>query len=257
MLSNLWRLFSRGRAASREKQPVANDVRLDFPAEAKRAENRDTDWLFPPKNLLDVSAWDRFWTEQVRHGLGPPMFDFLHNDAYLVGMLWLEGMTSILCAGNGISQGPRALAQAGFNVVALDLSPRATEIAQAFDFSDETFSHFCSPNQRRCNGGRIQFVTGNILDPAICPGPFDVVIERCTAQLYLNQDIGGIMVALSRRLGPEGIFVSHCHSGSWKPPAERPYFTRPWFQQNQWTIWNGGPGRKPPGRVACLSTSTG
>lgn len=138
----------------------------------------------------------------------------------------------------------------------MDLSPQAIAIAQGFHFPAKAFEHFCEPSQSR-PGGQVEFVIGNILDPSICPGPFDVVIERCTAQLYLNHDIGGILGALARRIGPEGIFVSHCHDGGWKPPAERPYFTKPWFQQNQWTIWNGGFGRKPPGRVACLSISTG
>jgi len=42
-----------------------------------------------------------------------------------------EGIKRILCAGNGISQEPKALAAAGMDVVALDISPQATEIAKS------------------------------------------------------------------------------------------------------------------------------
>jgi methyltransferase family protein len=167
-----------------------------------------------------------------------------------------EGMKSILCAGNGISQEPRALAQAGFQVVALDLSSQAVEIARGFEFTTEAFKFFCEPGMRQ-PGGQVEFVVGDILNPAVCPGPFDVIIERRTAQIFFDHDIGGVLRALVERLSQDGIFLSHCHDRAWRPPAEPRHFTKSWFQQNRWTMWNRSSDRKPPGRVAWFFTSTG
>lgn len=242
MFSKLKQWFSRGERRLNLKPRLADDT--------------DLDWLRSPTDPHDVSAWDRYWTEQVRHELGPPAFDMLCDDRDLVEVMNSEGMKNVLCAGNGISQEPRALAQAGFKVIALDISPQAVEIARGFEFPAEGFEYFCEPEMRR-PGGHVDFVTGDILDSSICPGPFDVIIERRTAQLYFSHDIGPVLGELAKRLGQDGILLSHCHDGGWKPPAEPRHFTQPWFQQNRWTIWNGGPGRKPPGRVAWLFTSTG
>lgn len=218
-------------------------------------DDEDLSWLDPPSNPLDVAGWNQYWIEQVRHGFGPALFDMFGDDRQLVEAMNREGMKSVLCAGNGISQEPRALAQAGFDVVALDLSPKAVEIAQENEFPTEAFESFCEQGMRR-KGGNVDFVVGNVLDPAVCPGPFDVIIERRTAQLF-SQDMGAILHALGKRLGQEGIFLSHCHDGAWRPPAAPRHFTKSWFQENRWTIWNGGSRRKPPGRVAWLLTTTG
>lgn len=214
------------------------------------------DFLDPPTDPLDAAAWDRYWVLQVTHGLGPALFDMFCDDRNLLRVMTCEGMKSILCAGSGISQEPRALAEAGFEVVALDFSAQAMEIARGFDFPAEGFQYFCEPDMRR-PGGHVDFVVGDILDSAVCPGPFDVIIERRTAQIFLSHDIGALLGALAMRLTPDGVFFSHSHDGAWKPPAKRRHFTKPWFEQNGWTIWDGSPGRKPAGRVAWLFTSTG
>jgi hypothetical protein len=140
--------------------------------------------------------------------------------------------------------------------VAIDLSQLAVEIAQQYEFPAEAFEHYCDPDMKR-TGGHLNIVVGDILDSASCPGPFDVIIERSTAQGYFDRDIEAVLGALERRLSQGGIFFSHCHDGGWRPPAEPRHFTEPWFRENEWTFWNGGPGRKPPGRVAWLITSTG
>jgi hypothetical protein len=242
MLSRLKKLLNRGERST-ELTPLLDD-------------DTDLDWLDAPTDPLDASAWDRYWTEQVRHGLGPPIFDMFCDARELVRVMNNEGMRSVLCAGSGISQEPRALAQAGFHVVALDLSLKAVEIAQGFEFPMEGFEYFCEREMGRA-GGHVDFVVGDILDSTVCPGPFDVIIERRTAQIYFNSVLGGVLGALAIRLGQDGILLSHCHDCAWKPPAEPRHFTKSWFQQNRWAIWNGGPGRKPSGRVAWLFTSTG
>jgi len=213
-------------------------------------------WLSPPANPEDAAAWDQYWADQVANGLGPQLFDMFCNDHKLVRTMNAEGMRRILCAGNGISQEPQALAAAGFDVVALDLSPRATEIARSAELAASDVQRFFDPSMVR-PGGHVDFVVGDIRESAICPGPFDVIIERCTAQLYSTRGVDTILSKLKERLDSNGILCSHSHDGAWNPPAAPRHFTRSWFEQNEWTIWNGDSARKPPGRVACLFSSTG
>ena len=242
MFSNLRRLLNWRRLSPGSAQELDEDEELR--------------WLDPPENPEDVDAWDRYWTEQIAHGLGPPLFDMFCHDHALVTIMNDEGMRRILCAGNGISQEPRALAAAGFEVVALDLSPRATEIARSAELPAEYLQHFIAPATLR-PGGHVDFVVGDIRDSTVCPGPFDVIIERRTAQLYFNHAIGTILKSLEDRLDSNGILLSHCHDGAWKPPAKRRHFTEPWFEQNGWTFWSGDFRKKPSGRVVWLCRTTG
>jgi hypothetical protein len=216
----------------------------------------DLSWLDPPSDPSQRGAWDEYWSEQVRHGLGPALFDMFCDDRDLIGVMESEGMRTVLCAGNGISQEPRALAEAGFSVVALDVSPVAVEIARECEFPAQYFERFCSPGSRR-PGGHVDYVVGDILDTSFAPGPFDVVIERRTAQLFFGQNMAGVLDAMAKRLSENGIFLTHCHDGAWRPPAEPRHFPETWFEETGRTLWRGGPGRKPPGRVAWPVTSTG
>ena len=81
----------------------------------------DMAWFFPPCDVHDYTVWDRYWQDQVTHGLTPPLFDMFCHDGPLIECLTTRGAKTLLCAGNGISQEPRALAAAGFEVIAMDL----------------------------------------------------------------------------------------------------------------------------------------
>src|SRR5690242_3162993 len=113
------------------------------------------------------------------------------DDSELVRIMNDEGMKRVLCAGNGISQEPKILAAAGMDVVALDISPQAAEIAKRFQIPMGAISQYYGSEFEK-PGGKVEFVTGNILDPSLCPGHFDVNIERRTVQNY-SQDIGTMM----------------------------------------------------------------
>jgi hypothetical protein len=178
------------------------------------------------------------------------------DDSDLIKAIQDHGMKSVLCVGNGISQEPKALAAAGLEVAALDFSPQAVEIARSYPFPAEAISHYFEPQLQK-PGGKVEFIIGDLLDPAICPGPFDVIIERLTVQNYFQHDMGAVLNALVNRLTEDGIFFSHCHDGGWKPPASPRHYTEPWFEENGWSIWMGDPDRKPPGRVAWFFISTG
>lgn len=96
MLSNLWQMFSRGRAASQPRPRPAVDTGLGSPVKPPLAGNVDLDWGWPPSNPLDVSAWDQYWGKHLWHGIGPPLFDFMFDDRRLVEVMRTEGMTSVL-----------------------------------------------------------------------------------------------------------------------------------------------------------------
>ena len=128
----------------------------------------------------------------------------LVNDSdALVPVMDEYGLGSILCAGSGVSQEPRALATAGFDVTALDISSLAARTAEEFPSDPERLRHWCRPSTQRA-GGSIDFVIGDLLDSAECPGPFDVIIERLTVQRFPEAQRGTVLGALSGRTEPSG-----------------------------------------------------
>jgi hypothetical protein len=212
-------------------------------------------WFFPPCDVHDYSLWDRYWQDQVTHGLTPPLFDMFCHDGPLIECLIRRGAKTLLCAGNGVSQEPRALAAAGFKVIAMDLSPAATHLAERWQFSSKELDRFC-PAGQRAPGGTAMFLTGDILDPSVCSGPFDAIIERRMLQLFPEDERGIALETLASRLTQDGLFLSHCHDGRWKPPDEPVHQVERFFRDRGWTIC-GGEGLNQAGRVAWLEMSTG
>jgi hypothetical protein len=212
------------------------------------------DWFFPPCDVHDHAVWDRYWQDQITHGLSPPLFDMFSNDSPLIQCLLNRGARTLLCAGNGISQEPRALAAAGFEVIAMDLSPAAAHLAEIWQFSSKELDRF-STKEQRAPGGTVKFVVGDILDRSACPGPFDAIIERRMLQLFPEEERGLALDALASRLQPGGLLLSHCHDGGWKPPNRPVHQVEQGFRDRGWSInW------KPPdhaGRVVWLVMSTG
>lgn len=168
-------------------------------------------WFFPPRDVHDHALWDRYWRDQVTHGETPPSFDMLCSFIPLVPALIKWGAKTLLCAGNGISQEPRALAAAGFEVTAMDLSPAAAHIAETWQFSSTELDSFCTKEQRM-PGGSVRFVVGDIMDRSVCPGPFDAIIEHRTLQLFPEEERGLAVDALASRLKTDGLLVSHRHN---------------------------------------------
>jgi SAM-dependent methyltransferase len=227
-----------------------------------RTETPDLSWLDPPCDMHDVAAWDHYWREQAAHGLPPALFDLFSQDDELVDEMRQRGLVTVLCAGCGISQEPRALAHAGMTATALDTSRMAIELARTFPADEEYFKRFFRRPEGR-PGGSIEFVVGDFRDPGICPGPFHVVIERRTVQLFSDTERSGVLEALAARLASNGIFISHFHSGSWRPGQSLVHPAEPWFVKHRFTLCDET-GRKTqewPGigdsRSAWLFTSTG
>jgi hypothetical protein len=212
-------------------------------------------WLRPPLSTGDPAAWDQYWNDQVSHALVPPLFDMFCDDSALVAFMARSGLTRVLCAGTGTSQEPRILADAGLRVVALDISPVALQLAQEWVQPEES-AQIVDPTLRR-SGGAVEYVVGSILDPSLCPGPFDVVIERRTLQIFSSDERQQAVQALARRLGGQGLFVSHCHDAAWRPPAKPLHATESIFRTLGWPILTEAPAEKLETRSAWLVTSTG
>lgn len=222
-------------------------------ASTRLSDDHDCIGLNPPISLVNPEPWDMFWYEHLYHGVG----DFVHlfcDDGDLVDTMRANGLNTVLCVGNGISQEPRALAWAGFDVTALDLSPYATKVASEFTPSADFLARLVGGRSGGLNGN-LKFVVGNLCNAECCPGPYDVVIERLTLQLYSDQYQPRALQAVANRLASPGIFFSQSHDGGWKPPAPPVHALEWWFQAKGWPIWpSDGPLTT---RVAWLLRTTG
>ncbi len=210
-------------------------------------------WMLPPRTVTDPAAWDQYWHDQISHEVAGFVHLFV-DDGELVDAMRAHGLRTVLCVGNGISQEPRALAWAGFDVTSLDISPVAAKVASAAAPSEDVLATLVG-GRSGDPGGHVDFVVGDLRDPAICPGPYDVVIDRKTLQLWPDAERPAAMKAVADRLASRGIFFSQSHDGGWSPPAPRRHALEPWFVAEGWESWR----REAPltGRVAWLFTTTG
>lgn len=235
--------------------PASDDTRTSGHSPvSKQARHADLAWTLPPDTMVDPSAWDRYWQAQLEHG----MAGFVHlfcDDKRLVDHMRANGLRTILCIGNGISQEPRALAWAGFDVTALDLSPLATTVAQTAKPSDRLFGDLVGEDSSAA-GGRVTFVTGDVCDTTCCPGPYDVIIERLTLQLYLlHGNYASALEAAAGRLSTKGIFFSQFHQAMPKGGTKPVHPAESWFTERGWL--HAEPGVAITGRVAWLFRTTG
>jgi hypothetical protein len=168
--------------------------------------------------------------------------DRMSSDIQLPVLLASRGVRSILCAGNGLSSEPISLALMGFEVTALDISAvPAQAFANAlrdpghafrqipgFDFHDGILRftgtgpidpELCpyihrSDDYPPRRGGLLRFTTGDLTDSGVCPGPYDVVIQRRTLQLFPKDEQFTALERLVARLGTPGTLVTHRHAAS-------------------------------------------
>ncbi len=62
----------------------------------------DLNWMYPPRDLHDAAAWDRYWNGFVSHGFGPGFHDIMAADPERMRVVAEMGIKTVLCAGNGI-----------------------------------------------------------------------------------------------------------------------------------------------------------
>jgi hypothetical protein len=242
------------RARQAKTQDPEDDAWYDDAMKGLPIEQEDPcAWLEPPYSVVDPKAWDRFWKDQLEHEVGDVVHWFC-DDGELVDYMRAHGMTTVLCVGNGISQEGRALAWAGLDVTVLDLSPFAIETAQRAAPPVKMLAGLVG-GRGHVEGGRARYVVGNLCDPSCCPGPYDVVIERKTLQLFPKDQRDSAIQAVASRVATRGIFFSHYHQGCWHPDKPRDHILEPWFRQNAWP--NLDMGAPLNGRAVSLFMTTG
>lgn len=195
----------------------------------KQLMEEDFGWMRPPRTMADASAWDTYWQNQVTRGMAGFVHMFV-DDGELVDVMRANGLQTVLCVGNGISQEPKALAWAGFDVTALDISPVASQVARDGEPSDEMLARLAggrSPGR----DGRVEFLVGDLMDSSICPGPYDVVIERKTLQLFPPGQQKNAIDAVAARVADPGILYSHSHHADMR---NRTFPVADWLDAEGW-----------------------
>jgi hypothetical protein len=250
--------------------------------EARRAGRLDV-----PQDMHDRAAWDTYWDNQLIVGTIQQSFsDWMSSSERLPALLATRGARTILCAGNGLSTEPISLALMGFEVTALDISEVPGQaFANALQNPGHAFRQIpgCDLRDgilrftgtgpidpRHCpdihrsddypprRGGSLQFRTGDLTDPTICPGPYDVVIQRRTLQLFPKDEQFMALERLVGRLGTPGTLVTHRHVGSLQASASAPPIAD-WLISLGFVLQGASDAeqRRTARRLACVHITSG
>ena len=242
----------------------------------------------PPCDVHHSGAWDDYWKNQLKFGaMEQSLADDMASDATLPGLLSQRGARTILCAGNGLSSEPVALALYGFDVTALDSSAVPAEAfgrtfrnpehpvvgfpdsscAMTIDALRPSRSHrpcVVPAHAPECGSSacrrRLSVVHHRRPHESGClPGPFDVVIERRTLQLFPEVERIAALDRLVARLADRGVFVSHQHARGWRPGEARTHHAAAWLESRGFALRSGtAPGESDSAaRLAYLMFSSG
>ncbi len=176
-------------------------------------------WLLPPDDLRSPEGWDTFWQNQFSHHVAG-FCDLMVNCDPVVDLARRLNLSTVLCVGPGPSLEPYALKWAGLKVTAIDISPVMLKLydkiqeAGGISFGEPTA--LLSPDSFR-DGGSLEYIIGDFFDETMCPGPFDIIVERKTIQLYPEAERDRAVACLLKRLAVKGVFFSHCHDNRWNP----------------------------------------
>jgi len=242
--------------------------------------------LNPPEDVHDSAGWDRYWLAQMDAGPMEVGFgDMMASDPQLLQTLDRRRVQTILCVGAGLSSEPWALALHGFHVTVLDVSaiPRQSfrtmvatpshpihkisgltmtaEDAIAFEPTatitvDDCPAMHRDPQRPPKGGGSMLHRTGDLSDADVCTGPFDVVIERRTLQLFKREEQLAALDRLAARMSPRAFFVSHEHRGAWRPDQIRKHFALDWARERGF-VQSHVPDADSADRLCQLFFSTG
>jgi len=230
------------------ESPAADDVKRRF------ADVVPED-LCPPTELHASEPWDKYWQRQHETGLWA-FNEMFVDDRELLRLIEAREFQSVLCLGSGLALEPHALAAAGLRVTMLDISRGVVASMSAATFPSDAFSRILETSQLR-PGGSLECVAGDLTDPTVCPGPYDVVIERRTLQLFPKRERGAALAAVAARMNPNGILYSHTHDGSWRPGRPRNHALGPFLGRCGFTQASLEGSKWATGRTAITFISTG
>lgn len=233
-----------------------------------------------PDNVHDKAGWDTYWRNQMKYGALQQGFDdMMSSDPSLVELLDRRGVRTVLCAGIGLSGEALSLALHGFDVTALDiselpfalvhrnLSSGPLHLLPGFEINDDVFvmpeltdQAQCPPIHRSPSrptraGGSLRLAIGDIVDPVVCPGPFDAIIERRAIQLFPDAEREPALERLAARLAPRALFLSHEHNGRARPDDTRGHYATAWIRANGFVV--DATSDPAADRLAQLRYSTG
>lgn len=186
-------------------------------------------WPPYPRDRQSPAHWDLYWLATLHDELHRltdeerPMADL---DAEMeIGIVehWrAAGARTVLIVGNGVSYEPRALATAGFDVTAVDLSAIASAVSFRCPERPSALRRYARATLEGAEvpdvdarlareGGRCRYLVESIADPNVAPGPYDVVIARRTVQCGYPKHLELLDVVL-QRVRPGGFMFLHEHN---------------------------------------------
>ena len=195
---------------------LASFVRERDSEEAERLRNRAFNMevamgVYPPRENTGPESWVAYWNYQTVHH--PYVFRLEHRLPDLIRIFREREVRTILLAGNGILQDPTVFAAAGFEVTALDFSPIATNFAAAYELDEERLLFYLEGTPVD-DPVPVQWITGDIFDSKACPGPYDVVMERCLSHGFKGERRIEAVESLVQRLSSKGFLVQHLHGSN-------------------------------------------
>jgi hypothetical protein len=211
--------------------------------------------LCPPSEVHVSEPWDKYWRRQQESGLWA-FNEMFVDDRELLRVIEARGFQSVLCVGSGLALEPHALAAAGLRVTMLDISRDVVAAMSAAAFDPGAFSRILDASQLRPGGG-LECIAGDLTDPTVCPGPYDVVIERKTLQLFPETERGAALATVAARMNRNGILFTHVHDGRAGPGRPATHYVEPFFERCGFTSRSFEGSKSAAGLTAVTFLSTG
>ena len=161
-----------------------------------------------PLDWNETDDWEAYWRYRVLRAELGEWSDVSPIGDRQVAMFFTGNPGKALLVGNGISILPYMLAHMGWDVDVLDVSPTAIEYLRRTEPSPEQSENFFfdgSFEERRRSPGDVTFIVGDLRDPDLCQGPYDLVVNHRALQGFRDDDLEAMFDALDRRVARNGV----------------------------------------------------